>query len=81
MKLSFSDKAVSDYQKLPKSLRKAADKQFNLLLRNLKHPSLHAKKYDESMDVWQARISKSYRVYFRIVSDVYQIITIVKHPK
>lgn len=81
MKLSFSARALRDYKKLPKNLRKIADKQFGLLLRNLKYPSLHAKKYDESLDVWQARISKSYRVYFRIAGDVYQIITIIKHLK
>jgi len=81
MKLSFSGRALRDYQKLPKNLQKTADKQFGFLLRNLKHPSLHAKKYDESLGVWQARISKSYRIYFRIVGDVYQIITIIKHPK
>ncbi len=81
MKLSFSGKALRDYQKLPKNLQKTADKQFSFLLRGLKHPSLHAKKYDENLDVWQARVSKSYRVYFRIERDVYQIIAIIKHPK
>jgi plasmid maintenance system killer protein len=32
----------------------------------LLHPSLHAKKYDEENDVWQARVNKDWRFYFTI---------------
>ena len=31
------------------------------------HPSLHAKKYDESTGLWQARANQSWRFYFTIV--------------
>ncbi|MEK7659330.1 MAG: hypothetical protein AAB338_01590 [Patescibacteria group bacterium] len=81
MKFLLSGRAKWDYLKLTEKLQKAADKQFILLLKNLMHPSLRAKKYDETQDIWQARISKNYRFYFRIKGDVYEIITILKHPK
>ena len=81
MKFLLSGRAKWDYLKLTEKLQKAADKQFILLLKNLMHPSLRAKKYDETQDIWQARISKNYRFYFRITGDVYEIITILKHPK
>jgi hypothetical protein len=48
---------------------------------NLHHPSLHAKKYDESKDRWQARVNKGWRFYFNIVGDTYIIRDIVPHPK
>ena len=34
-----------------------------LLADNLQHPSLHAKKYDESTGLWQARVNRSWRFY------------------
>lgn len=46
MKFLLSRRALRDYQKLTNELQKTADKQFMLLLRNIMHPSLHAKKYD-----------------------------------
>lgn len=81
MRLAFSEKAIRDFKKLPPKLKKTADKQFNFLLKNLNHPSLRAKKYDEMRDIWQGRISGSRRFYFQIRDDIYEIITIVKHPK
>ena len=81
MKLLFSQKALRDYQSAPKEVQQAADKQLRFLLKNIKYPSLRAKKYDETKDVWQARITLDWRFYFQIRGDTYDIITIVKHPE
>jgi plasmid maintenance system killer protein len=58
-------------------VRRAFEKQFRFLAANLRHPSLHAKKYDESQD----RVNKNWRFYFRIVDDTYVITDIIPHPK
>ena len=79
MNILFSEKAKRDYKNLPGLLQKTADKQFDFLLNDLRHPSLHTKKYEEARGVWQARINKNWRFYFRISDDIYQIITIIKH--
>ena len=79
MKILFANKALYDYRNASKEIKQAADKQFTFLLKNLKHPSLHAKKYDEAKDVWQGRITRDWRFYFQIRGDIYYIITIVKH--
>lgn len=81
MRFLLSRRAKRDYLKLTKILQKSADKQFYLLLKNLMHPSLHAKKYNEAQKIWQARVSKNCRFYFRISDDVYEIVAILKHPK
>ena len=60
---------------------KAFLKQVAFLGVNLHHPSLHAKKYDESKDRWQARVNRDWRFYFNIVGDTYIIRDIVAHPK
>jgi mRNA-degrading endonuclease RelE of RelBE toxin-antitoxin system len=80
MRFSLSRKARRDYEKLTRELQKAADKQLSLLLRDLRHPSLRAKKYDESKNIWQARLDLNWRFYFHIEGDVYYVIAIIKHP-
>jgi len=42
---------------------------------------LHAKKYDEANDIWQARVTRDWHFYFRIADDVYELIDIMPHPK
>jgi hypothetical protein len=51
------------------------------LVASILHPSLHAKKYDESKDLWQARVTKDWRFYFTIADDIYRIEKVIPHPK
>ena len=51
MKRQLTDRFVRSFRAAPPEVRKAFDKQCRLLLENLNHPSLHAKKYDESKDL------------------------------
>ena len=81
MKLTFTKKARKNYLSLPPKIQTTADKQLNLLTNDLRHPSLRAKKYDEKQDIWQGRITGSWRFYFLIESDEYVILSIIKHPK
>ena len=46
------------YNKLPLSIKKIADYNFDLLKSNPKHPSLHLKKVDKYLSV---RIGRKYR--------------------
>ena len=81
MKWQHSDRSKADYQNLQPVIRRAFDKQVRLLAANLNHPSLRAKKYDESHDLWQARITKGWRCFFKIAGDTYIIARIIPHPK
>lgn len=81
MKILFSPRFRRQYRDAPIGVRKAFDKQARLLVQNLRHPSLRAKKYDEARDIWQARITRDWRFYFTIVDDTYQLHTIIRHPK
>jgi hypothetical protein len=62
-------------------VREALYKQVRFLEQNLRHPSLRAKKYDESLDLWQARVNVDRRFYFFIRDDIYYIVDIIPHPK
>ena len=81
MKADYTDRARRSLKDLPAPVRKALYKQIKFLEQNLQHPSLHAKKYDETLDLWQARVNKDWRFYFRIQDDVYYIVDIIPHPK
>jgi mRNA-degrading endonuclease RelE of RelBE toxin-antitoxin system len=81
MRLVFTPHFTRSYEKAPPAIRRAFDKQSLLLLENLRHPSLHAKKFDEGRDLWQGRVTASWRFYFRIVDDAYVLEEIRSHPK
>ena len=81
MTASYSKRFLKQYAAAPAALRKAFDKQVSLLLENLNHPSLHAKKYDEANDIWQGRVNRNWRFYFKLENDICFITDIVPHPK
>lgn len=81
MKLGYSPHFLRGYHKAPLAIQRAFDKQSGLLLQNLQHPSLHAKKYGTAGDVWQARVTGSWRFYFTVEGDTYQLHEIKSHPK
>ena len=81
MNVVFSDSAIESLKGAPANVRRAFAKQLRFLLTNLQHPSLHAKKYDESKDLWQARVNKNWRFYFKIADDTYRIEKVIPHPK
>lgn len=62
-------------------IQKAFDQKLEFLLKDLRHPSLRAKKYDEANEIWQARVTREWRFYFQIKGDVYYLINIRSHPK
>ena len=52
MKVEYSDAVYEALENAPTAVRKAFFKQVKFLERNLHHPSLRAKKYDEAKDRW-----------------------------
>lgn len=81
MNIDYSRRARKSLKDAPDQVRKAFFKQVKFLEQNLRHPSLRAKKYDESQDLWQARVNQDCRFYFLIQDDVYYIVDIIPHPK
>ena len=65
MKLNYARPWVAAaLRDAPPNVRKAFYKQIAFVSVNIHHPSLHAKKYDETNGVWQARINRDWRFYF-----------------
>ncbi len=81
MRLAWSERFRRSYAAAPANVQKAFWKQARWLLHDLRHPSIRAKKYDETNDVWQGRVTRDWRFYFTISGDTYWLIDIIAHPK
>ena len=81
MNILLRQRALEALATAPLPVQKAFIKQINFLARDLRHPGLHAKKYDEAEDRWQGRVTGDWRFYFPIVGDSYHVLDITPHPK
>ncbi len=81
MKVFLSARFVRSFREAPERVRRDFGKQLGHLIRDLRHPSLRAKKYDEARGIWQARVDGGWRFYFTIEDDAYYLIDILPHPK
>ena len=81
MNVVLKERAISALAAAVPAVQRVFIKQMNFMARNLQHPSLHAKKYDEARDMWQARVNDDWRFYFTIEDDNYVIHDIIPHPK
>lgn len=80
MKYILLERFSKQLENFSVSVRDKFWKQLNYLLRDICHPSLRIKKYDELRGIWQARVDKKIRFYFLIERDTYILLEIRKHP-
>jgi hypothetical protein len=81
MKIALSDAVLASLTDAPPAVRRAFFKQIKFLEKDLHHPSLRAKKYDQGKDRWQARVNRDWRFYFIIIDDTYHVSAVIPHPK
>jgi mRNA-degrading endonuclease RelE of RelBE toxin-antitoxin system len=79
MKIQTSRPFDEDYHSLPELIKERAEKQFALLLENPHHPSLHLKKIKGHSNIWEGRITKSYRFTFQISGEIYLLRRVGTH--
>jgi hypothetical protein len=80
MELVFTERFDQGLRQAPTPVQRAFWKQAGFLLSNLHHPSLRSKKYEGADDLWQARVNRDWRFYFRIIGDKYCMVDITAHP-
>ena len=79
MKIFYHPSFQKALSKFPQSIKVKFEKQANYLKENIRHPSLRAKKYDETTGTWQGRVDKNVRFYFLIEKDTYILLNIKYH--
>ena len=60
-----------DYARLPEEVKQRVDKRLALLLSNPRHPSLRLKKVRGTEDIWEARVTRGYRMTLQIAGDTF----------
>lgn len=53
------------YRALPRDVQELADKNFQLLKADPRHPSLHFKKVGKGKQLWSVRVGRQYRALGR----------------
>src|SRR3990167_7877972 len=72
MRLCYHPLLSEQLAAAPLPIRKAFDRKLHLPVRDLRHPSLPAKQYDEAKDIWQARVTRGM---------CYKFLRVVTHPR
>ena len=81
MKLVYSERFLKALREAPPQVQRTFLKQSQFLLHDIRYPSLQAKKYDEALGLWQARVNRDWRFHFTIETNEYRMQALVPHPK
>jgi len=77
--ISRTNKFKKQYKRLPSPIQKQADKQILFLAKNHRHPSLKSRKMSGFKDVFEARVSKGYRMRYQVIKNDTILLTIGPH--
>ena len=69
MKILWTPPFERDFFTLSEALQIRVEKTLRLLAANPRHPSLRTKKLEGAKDVWEARVSLSYRITYQASGD------------
>lgn len=81
MRVVLTDPFVASFLKAPADVQKRFGEKLALLLRDPRHPSLHAAKLDEKDRRFYARVNDAWRFYYYREGDTYYLVDITPHPK
>ncbi len=79
MMLIYEPSFVRDYASLPESIRRRVQKQIRVLLQNPRHPSLRARKIQGYTDIFEARVTRDYRMTYKIAGEALRLRRIGTH--
>lgn len=80
-KVFFTPAYDRAYDKLPATIQQAVDDQIQRLRIDPRHPSLRTHKRRGEGEVWQARITRDYRLFFHMQSDTITLLDVHVHDK
>lgn len=69
MKLQRTERFKKDFNRLSRSVQERALKQLALFLEDPRHRSLRVKKMKGHAEIWETRVTRSYRFTFQIRED------------
>lgn len=79
MKLIRTDRFKRDFKKLPEPIKRKTEQALRFLVENPRHPSLHTKRIRGTKHLWEARVTKNYRIVFAVEEDTYVLYGVGPH--
>ena len=84
MRVIRTDTFKQDFRALTATTKRSTEKALRLLLANVRHPSFQAKKMGshhdpEGRDIWEARLTKAYRMTCVIEGDTSILLWVGPH--
>lgn len=79
MIVHYSEIFRHDFQRLPLDIQQRAAQKILLFTSNERHPSLHIKKMQGRIEIWEGRISIHYRFTFSREAEVVYLRRIGTH--
>lgn len=79
IKIIKSAQFQKKYKKLPQQIREKTKKQLRLLLSDPTHPSLNLKKMKDPREIWEIRITYSYRLTFQQFEEAFYLRNVGTH--
>jgi Txe/YoeB family toxin of Txe-Axe toxin-antitoxin module len=77
--IELTERVKSDYQNLPKHVKRKFKKQLRFLATDPRHPSLRIHPIRGSSDYWEFYIDDKHRCVFRREGNVYYLIAAGSH--
>jgi mRNA-degrading endonuclease RelE of RelBE toxin-antitoxin system len=65
----FSRRFKKEYSNLPKEIQKTFDQKLQLLLQDMSHPSLRAKRIQGTKNRWEGSVNMKYRFTFEFLEN------------
>lgn len=76
-----TDRFAKQFYEAPARVQKDFEKQLAFLLRDPRHGSLRAKKFDETRGIFQARVNRDWRFYYLVEGATCVLLALIPHPK
>ena len=69
MQLLWTNRFTRDFKRLPRPIQDKLPIVLDRFVHNARHPSLHTKKMEGAGDIWELRVTDSYRITFQWVRE------------
>ncbi|MFH1187558.1 MAG: type II toxin-antitoxin system RelE/ParE family toxin [bacterium] len=79
IKLQWTKSFKKNYQILPEDIKERIKKQLRVFVENPRHPSLRVKKMQDPRNIYEGRITYSYRFTFQVEGEIYILRKIGSH--
>ena len=69
MQVFRAERFKKDFKRLPRDIQQKVPKVVEHLISNSRYPSLHVKKMDGVHEIWELRVTQSYRITFQFIRE------------